>query len=178
MSDIPADALRETWDSVHEQSLKLAAMIEAHCVDTGERFDAIIVIPRGSYYPVNIVARELGFEAVDLIHASIGSYISGQTTRKNEFELGQMPTDAEISGKNLLIIDEVCETGNTLAFLTERLKQQGAALIRTGALHYKPDRTQTEFAPDWYVVKTDKWIHYPWESHDDNGKNSIVKRRG
>ncbi len=177
MTNIPDDALIETWDSVYKQSVKLAAQIEAHCRETGEKFDAIIVIPRGSYYPVNIVARELGFEAVDLIHASIGSYVSTTTTRNDKFELGQMPTDAEVAGKNLLIIDEVCETGNTLVFLTDRLKQQGAALLRTGALHYKPSRSQTEFVPDWYVVKTDKWIHYPWESHDTKGKQSIAKRR-
>ena len=38
------------------------------------------------------VPTTLNVGSVDLIHASIGSYITGQTTRKDEFELGQMPT--------------------------------------------------------------------------------------
>ena len=48
MAQIPDDALHETWDSVYEKSLQLARLIEAHCQESGERFDAIVVIPRGS----------------------------------------------------------------------------------------------------------------------------------
>jgi hypoxanthine phosphoribosyltransferase len=176
MSDIPDDAMRETWDSVYEKSLELAARIEKHCRETGEQFDSIVVVPRGSYYPVNIVARELGFESVDLLHACVSSYVP-VSTQRTEFTLGQMPTDEEIEGKNLLIIEEVCDTGHTLKYLTDLFKQQGAELIRTGALHYKPDQSQTGFKPDWYAAETDKWIVYPWEVHDSNGKNSMARRR-
>lgn len=175
MTDIPADALRISWDDACAQSLKLAELIEQHCAQTGERFDAIIVIPRGSYYPVNIIARSFGFGALDLIHASISSYQEGGTLRA-EFKLGQMPTDDEVAGKNLLIIDEVCDSGHTLKYLVDKLGQQGAALIRTGVLHYKPAQTQTNFEPDWYVDKTDKWIVYPWEDSELSAQKSHVKR--
>ena len=178
MTDIPADALRETWDSVYNKTLQLAAMIETDCRQRGEQFDAIVVVPRGSYYPVNILARELGFGAVDLLHASIGSYADATTDRRSEFQLGQMPSDKQIAGKNLLIIEEICDSGRTLKFLTDRLREQGAGLIRTGVLHYKPAQSQTSFVPDWFVAKTDKWIVYPWELHEAKGLNSQVKRRG
>lgn len=177
MTNIPANAMKETWDSVYEKSVMLAERIAAHCAETGERFDAILVVPRGSYYPVNIVARELGFGATDLLHACVSSYMADSTARTPSFSIGQMPSAAEIRGKHLLIIEEVCDTGHTLDFLTKRFKEQGAALIRTGVLHYKPSKSETEFVPDWFVTQADdSWIVYPWEEHEQRGKQADVKR--
>lgn len=175
MPDIPADALRETWDSVYEMSVELARLIEEHCRTSGERFDAVVVVPRGSYYPANIVARELGFEATDLLAAAVKSY-KPNSTERTEFKLGQLPSNDEVRGKNLLIIEEVCDRGHTLQFLNDRFKEQGADLIRTGVLHYKPTQSQTGFKPDWAVKETDKWIVYPWEIHDKDRGVSTVKR--
>jgi hypoxanthine phosphoribosyltransferase len=175
--DIPEDALRETWDSVYDKSVALAQTIEKHCRGTGEAFDALVVVPRGSYYPANIVSRELGFGAPDLLHACIGTYAKGTTRRTGEFELGQMPSDDQVRGKNLLIIEEVCDKGHTLQFLTDRLKGQGANLIRTGVLHYKPGQSETGFKPDWYMGETNEWIVYPWEPNEQAGFNSIVHRK-
>lgn len=177
MTNIPADALHETWDSVYNMSLRLAAMIEAGCRQRDEQFDAMILIPRGSYYPANIVARELGFGPLNLLHACIHSYETGSTERNQEFELGQMPTPKEVQGKELLIIDEVCDTGHTLPFVVEYLKEAGAGTIRTGVLHHKPARNLTGFQPDWYVTETDKWIVYPWECSEERGSTSRVRRR-
>lgn len=170
MDNTPSGALQETWDSVYDMSVRLADLIRRHCQASGERFDALVVVPRGSYYPVNIVARELGFSAVDLLHACLSSYESDATERNVRFKLGQMPTDEEIAGKNLLIIEEVCDTGHTLVFLSERFERQGAGLIRSGVLHYKPGHSQTGFVPDWFVAKTDRWITYPWELHETSGR--------
>jgi len=177
MSKIPKSALRESWESVYDKSLALAFLIEEHCRKTGEQFDAMVIVPRGSYYPANIVSRELGFDSVDMLHASIGSYFDGTTKRKASFELGQMPTDEEINGKNLIVLEEVCDTGRTLEFLTKRLKEQGAKLVRSGCLHYKPGGSQTGYKPDWSVAETDNWIVYPWEKHELQGKKSIVHRK-
>jgi uncharacterized protein len=176
MTAIPDDALRETWDSIYQKSVELAERIETYCRDTGEQFDAIIVVPRGSYYPANIVSRELGFKAVDLLHACVSSYETGSASRDVAFKLGQMPSDEDIAGKHLLIIEEVCDTGHTLNFLYNRLRAQGAASIRTGVLHYKPGKSETSFAPDWFITQTDAWIVYPWEAHEARGKNSKAKR--
>ncbi|HVX57984.1 MAG TPA: phosphoribosyltransferase family protein [Candidatus Saccharimonadales bacterium] len=168
MTAIPDDAVRETWQSVYDDSLKLAELIAADCRDSGERsgFDAMVVVPRGGYYPANIVARRLGFEAADMLQASVGSYESGTTERRPEFRLGQMPTDEQVAGKKPLIIDEVCDTGYTLQLLVERFKKQGAAEVRTGVLHYKPHSSRTGLVPDWFVNQTGKWIVYPWEESD------------
>lgn len=176
MDGIPADALMESWESIFEKTVSLAHIIEAACAESGEQFDAIVVIPRGSYYPVNIVGRELGFKATDYIHACIGSYADYSVKQRGQFSLGQMPSDDEVKGKDLLIIDEVCDKGQVLSFLTKRLKKQGAKLVRTGVLHYKPSQSETGFVPDWYISETDRWVVFPWELHDAAGFKSHAKR--
>jgi uncharacterized protein len=172
----PADALHLTWDNVYESTLALASTIESHCVETGEYFDKMLLVPRGSYYLGNIVSREMDFGATDILHACLSSYEDGQTERRGDFEYGQMPTPEEVKGKNLLLIEEVCDSGNTLHHLRGLLDLAGAGLVRTGVLHYKPEKSKTGFVPDWFVEKTNQWIVYPWEEHERRGKLSVVRQ--
>src|SRR3989337_2315721 len=88
----PINALRESWHSIDALSRNLSERIEAHCVETGEQFDKMLLIPRGSYAVGNVVSRELGFEAPEILHACITTYKRGKTTRSEKFRIGQMPT--------------------------------------------------------------------------------------
>lgn len=176
MTAIPDDALRLTWDEVYEQSVRLAEQIEQYCRETGGQFDAMLILPRGGYYPGNIVSRELGFESVDILHASIGSYQDAQT-KQEDFRYGQMPPRELVAGKDILVIDEVCDTGKTLECLGRYLMENGAKSVKTGVMHYKPSMSQTSFVPDWFVEQTDKWIVYPWELHEPNGLKSSARRK-
>lgn len=176
--DVPADAIRETWENMYDMSVELAGIIEQHCRYTGERFDAMLVVPRGGYYPANIVSRELGFSAPHLLHACVGSYQAASRQRAGGFALGQMPTREQLAGKNILIVEEVCDTGQTLDFLYKFLKENGAQLVRTGVLYHKPGQSQTGFQPDWAVKSTEDWIVYPWEDpHEDIGQHSVVRKK-
>lgn len=162
--DVPANAIKLSWEDVHQLTVQLGDMIAADCEASGQRFDAMVVVPRGSYYPANILARSFGFNATNLLHACISSYDTPGS--RNEFRLGQMPAREHIAGKDLLIIEEVCDTGHTLHFLIDYLREQGAASVKVGTLHYKPAQTQTGVVPDWFAAQTDEWIVYPWEQHD------------
>ncbi|MDQ3123330.1 MAG: hypothetical protein M3Q14_01445 [bacterium] len=174
----PLGALRENWNSVYDLSRNLAEVIRSDSSRRGEQFDAMVVIPRGSYYVANIVSRELGFLAPDILHMCMTSYDNGVTERKEVFQYGQMPSLEEVDGKDLLIIEEVCDSGETIAHASQLLKLAGAGLIRSGALHYKPQRSTTGYKPDWYGITTDAWIVYPWEVNEANGINAnyTVKR--
>lgn len=177
LTDIPPDALRETWESVLKLSLELAARIEADSRERNEQFDVMLVVPRGSYYPANIVSRELGFGATDILHACVSSYETDSSVRQPSFKLGQMPAAETLRGKDILIVEEVCDTGYTLSFLVDYLKKAGAGLVRTGVMHYKPARNQTGFQPDWFIIETDQWIVYPWEISEAHGRTSHVRRQ-
>jgi hypoxanthine phosphoribosyltransferase len=63
-----------------------------------------------------------------------------------------------ILNKNILVVDDICDTGETL----NRLKQSGCL---TASIHFKSTAT---VRPDfWYgIVGEEDWIVYPWENRD------------
>lgn len=71
-----------------------------------------------------------------------------------------------IGGKNILIVDDVCDSGKTLARLCDIFSEYRVKYT-TATLHAKPRRI---FEPDYYVkeVNDNVWIEYPWEKPEAN----------
>lgn len=89
---------------------------------------------------------------------SVSSYGSG-TESSGVVRIGK-DLDDPIEGRDVIIVEDIVDSGRTLAYLKEFLKQRGAASIRFCALLDKPDRRvadvdveYTGFAiPDKFVV--------------------------
>ena len=56
------------------------------------------------------------------------------------------------SGKHVLIVDDICDSGHTLAALKQLLSQRGAASVRTCALLDKRARREVDVTPDFVGV--------------------------
>lgn len=174
MSDVISKRI-ETWESVLQMSIDLAEMIESAAqADPAIRFDKLLVIPRGGYYPANIVGRLLNFASTDIIHASVASYATGATTSE-QFKVRQLPNERDVKDQRILIIEEVCDSGATLDYVTKYLIKHNAGMVKSAVLHYKPGKSTTGYVPDWFIVKTDEWVVYPWEEYEERGKSSIVR---
>jgi hypoxanthine phosphoribosyltransferase len=65
-----------------------------------------------------------------------------------------------VKGVNVLVVDDVSDTGESLKVAVEHLDVCGAKAIRTATLYYKP---QSIFKPDFFIVQTEQWIIFPWE---------------
>jgi hypoxanthine phosphoribosyltransferase len=67
---------------------------------------------------------------------------------------------------DLLVIDDVTDTGETLSTAVSYLQEQNPFRIRTAVLHHK---ISSGFTPDYYaeLVKDWRWIIYPWAVHED-----------
>ncbi len=61
--------------------------------------------------------------------------------------LGDIPTD--ISGREILLVDDIVDTGRSLAYAIALLKQRGVLGIRTCALLDKPSRREVEVPMDF-----------------------------
>ncbi|MEZ4734000.1 MAG: hypoxanthine phosphoribosyltransferase [Caldilineaceae bacterium] len=57
--------------------------------------------------------------------------------------------NAPIAGRNLLIVEDIIDSGNTLSYLTRILHERGPATIRIMTLLDKPDRREVEIPVDW-----------------------------
>lgn len=57
--------------------------------------------------------------------------------------------DTPIEGRNILIVEDIVDTGLTLSYLSKLLLSRKPASLKTATLLDKPDRRQTEFVPDY-----------------------------
>lgn len=75
-----------------------------------------------------------------------------------------------ITGKNVLILDELNDTGSTLYECTKQIKTCGPNQVIVGVLHHKNKPKTKELDDDvhYYYSKEieDKWIVYPWEAQN------------
>lgn len=63
-------------------------------------------------------------------------------------------------GKNLLVVDDVADSGRTLALVMELLEPNATA-VRSAVLYTKP---RTVIRPDYSWRETDLWITFPWSA--------------
>lgn len=57
--------------------------------------------------------------------------------------------DEPLAGKHVLVIEDIVDTGKTLHYLLELLKDRGAADVKLCALLDKPDRRVVEIGADY-----------------------------
>ena len=67
-------------------------------------------------------------------------------------------------GKNYLLADDVSDSGKQLRQWKDAIeKVVGEGKVMTATLHWK---AHTELKPDFAADEVNKWIHYPWESYE------------
>ena len=77
---------------------------------------------------------------------------------------GLLPAGAlsyeSIAGRRLLVVDDVADSGRTLALVLELLRGFGAE-ARSAVIYAKP---RSVVAPDYMWKATDEWIVFPWSA--------------
>ncbi len=58
-------------------------------------------------------------------------------------------TDLDPAGREVLIVEDIVDSGNTLAFLKPYFQECGAASVHTAVLLDKPDRRQVDVTADY-----------------------------
>jgi len=124
--------------------------------------DFVIAIGRGGYVPARVVCDflEMGaLTAIKIEHWAMGA------RRREEARL-LFPLNVDISGKKVLVVDDVTDTGETLLEASTHLAKHDPAEVRTAVLHHK---VSARFQPDYFTRKVVKWrwIIYPWAVVED-----------
>lgn len=132
-----------TADQIRDRVAEVAADIRAALAD---RPVTVIGVLTGSLIFLSDLVRQLDFPLqIGLLKAS--SY-RGDATTPGELRIeGSLLPD--ITGRHLLVLDDILDTGATLAKLVVHLKDRGAASVRTCVLLRKIGRQTTPFEPDY-----------------------------
>lgn len=109
----------------------------------------IVALLRGSFIFAADLVRELYALGLhpEIDFMTVSSY-GGGTQSSGEVKLGQDLRD-DMAGRDVLIIDDILETGRTLQFATELLKSRGAETVQTAVLLEKPGKLEVKVKADY-----------------------------
>jgi hypoxanthine phosphoribosyltransferase len=144
-----------TWNQIYDALLSVAGEIRR----SGFKPDVIVGIAKGGWVPARVLADLL--EVPRLATVRIEFYVGvGHTMGKPVLKERISENVAE---KKVLVVDDVIDTGKSLALAKSHISEEGAWEVRTAAVYYKP---WSESIPDYYDKETRCWVVFPWETRE------------
>jgi hypothetical protein len=141
-----------TWNQIYEMLLCQAKKIKTQNYKPG----LIVAVARGGVVPARILSDLL--ETQRLSFMQIEFYTNINQTLQEPTLKQTLTTNA--TGKKILLIDDISDTGKSLKLAKTHLQHQGAIEIKTATLYVKPQSVTT---PDFYEKQTTDWIVFPWD---------------
>jgi hypothetical protein len=143
-----------TWEDVGTAVEELAGQIEgAHFTP-----DAVLALARGGLPAAGALAYALGVKNMATLNVE---FYTGVDERLDEpLLLPPVPDLTVLRMESLLIVDDVADTGRTLA-LARDFCAEHVGDVRTAVLYEKP---QSVVRADFVWRRTDKWINFPWST--------------
>ena len=129
----------------------IAARVEELCKNIQNEFvgtDKLIVVGllRGSFVFIADLVRELDLPVeVDFLEAS--SYGDGMESSREVRILKDLR--GAIEGRDVLVVEDIVDTGYTLSHVISLLKSRGPARLKSIALLDKPSRREIDVKADW-----------------------------
>lgn len=126
-------------------------------------------ILRGSFIFSADLAREIQLPmTVEFISASSyknGTKTSGNVKIRQDFEM-------DISGKHVLLVEDIMDTGLTLSSLKQMLSLRNPASLKIVTLLNKPERRRVDITPDYYGFEIpDKFVVGYGLDYNDHYRN-------
>jgi hypoxanthine phosphoribosyltransferase len=142
------------WTAYGKAARELAQLV----ADDGYQPDVILAIARGGLF----VAGSLGYAlSVKNLYVMNVEYYTGVDERLDvPIALPPYVEAVDLKDSNVLIADDVADTGATLAYVHD-FCQGEVANVRSAVLYEKPP----SIIKCEYVWKpTDQWINFPWST--------------
>jgi hypoxanthine phosphoribosyltransferase len=147
-----------TWDDVD----KLIDVLVPQLRGVGG-FTGMVMITRGGLIPGGMLAEILKIQHVLTASVDFPATAETRTALMAWPEFLQFPDERLVSGRRILIVDDVWGSGRTSIAVRERLISAHAEAFNC-VLHFNPYRSLfSKQKPDFYAAVTDAYIVYPWE---------------
>ena len=129
---------------------RLAAEIDRDYSGEDKRL-VLVCILKGSIVFTGDLMKHLSVP-VEIDCMKVSSYGAGTTT-SGSVKIHLDITRDDISDCDLLVVEDIIDSGCTLSYLTEYLKLKGAKSVRTCTLLDKPSRRKVNFTPDYVGIE-------------------------
>ncbi|MGC9209979.1 MAG: phosphoribosyltransferase [Acidilobus sp.] len=149
-----------SWDEVVEWSIGLGKRIES----SGWMPDMVVAVARGGYVPARLLCDYLGI--TDLVSLQSQHWV--EAARMAQKAIIRNPYSIEAKGLKVLVVDDIVDTGETLALARDFIRAEWKPEeVRTAALQWISP--VAKFKPDYYYIEVKDWVwfQYPWTRLED-----------
>lgn len=123
------------------------------------KVDAIVGVARGGLIPATILAYQL---EVPMFVESVSSYDQiGNRTKTKILQPVNVKEMKELGYNNVLIVDDICDSGKTLSELRDKYSA-GGVNTKTTTIYAKKSTAHTVSTVP-FVVSEDIWVNFFWE---------------
>lgn len=119
-----------------------------------QKIDYVISIQRGGAMMSKMFSDILDVPIATIV---VSSYADLQQAKKPFIS---QDISVDVQGKRVLIVDEICDTGETLLLVREHLQQFSPAAVKTVVMFLRPT---AQFQPDFWAAQSGKWVVFPGE---------------
>lgn len=130
-----------TEDQIHARIRELAAQIDA---DYAGRDLLLVGVLKGAIMVMADLARALE-RSIDMDWMAVSSYGSGTTSSGVVRILKDL--DLDLTGRNVLVVEDILDSGLTLSWLLKNLSSRGTASVEVFTLLRKPDAMKVRIDP-------------------------------
>jgi hypoxanthine phosphoribosyltransferase len=138
-----------SWQRFSELSANLVERLAA------EQVQVIVGIARAGLFPATLVACGLRCEFYPV---RITRRVNDQITYEKPAWKVDVPP--QVCGQTVAVIDEIADTGETLALVARRARARGATRVITASL---VSHSWANPAPDVVALTSDALILFPWD---------------
>ena len=124
--------LHNSWDEVVSLVTRITGQIKECNFDP----EIIIAMSRGGFTPARMLCDNLNIKRLASIQ--IEYYTGIGTTTKTPYVV--FPLNANVEGSNVLIVDDVADTGHSLRLAKEQIRKNRPQTIKTATIHTKSMR--------------------------------------
>ena len=117
--------------------------------------EVIVPIGRGGYYPGTLIAHLL---QVEIYPVRVSRRINDIVKFKEPQWFVTPP--AEIAHRRVVIVDEICDSGETIIMVKEKCLALGASMVKSAVLYAHSKAVQV---PDHIGFVTDELLLNPWD---------------
>ena len=139
-----------SWSEYGNLAEALAEKVRAN----GKMYDLVVGIARGGIPVAMVVSDHLNVK-IDFINVKSYNDIGKRTPPRILSTLIE-----GVAGKNVLLVDDLVDQGDTMAFLSRYLNDQKPKTLETAVMFKKP-WSKTE--PDYFLETVTEWVVFPFE---------------
>jgi hypoxanthine phosphoribosyltransferase len=123
--------------------------------------DFMVGLARGGWVLSRVLCDYLGVK--DLVSLKVEHW--GVTATPDGKAQIKYPFDIDLTGRNVLVVDDITDTGESMMIAVDYVKTKNPADIKTAALRHIEG---SKFTPDYYGdVITWRWVVFPWNFVED-----------